>query len=501
MADYNPSVALGINAPDPQGGLNTLSKILGLGQQGLAIKGQQSENVTRAAMATEAAQNAKEKMAGAQLLSDPVGTGIVDADGNPTKDAQKIIYKAMPTTGSAHYQGLLTGAKSKVEFNRSVNNLSADERAEVGSMFSGAAAGAQSVDEVNTAAQNFLKQKEGLPTYGDFKTIVDTGSHIVNHVNDQEQKQGKIIPVGQESWRRGAFGLGRQVLGAAGVVGSGGVGAPSNDQIDTGGTVQPVVRAPALQGGAPTAAGPPIQKTIAPGVVTSPAGPLARTTAGGEVIPLTDKSNVNITAAQKIGQVGQAEGVSNRVQQALHQANSTVQAQDALTRAKAILESPESPNTGAGFEKVKEFKNFLSTLGIDTAGAEDMNALTKNLARYEASRATAAGLGSTDAARELAHNGSPGVQLDNKALQGIVNQSIATEKAIAAYAKVQSKTNDPQQMLKNETDFRNLPNVIKAYEYGMSRNPAEANAFLHQHGMTPKEMSEARKALKEFEAR
>jgi len=35
MADYNASVALGINPPDPQGGLNTLNKIMELGQRGL----------------------------------------------------------------------------------------------------------------------------------------------------------------------------------------------------------------------------------------------------------------------------------------------------------------------------------------------------------------------------------------------------------------------------------------------------------------------------------
>ena len=44
MAEINSQVALGINSPDPNHGLNTLSKVLGLGQQGLAIRGQQSEN-------------------------------------------------------------------------------------------------------------------------------------------------------------------------------------------------------------------------------------------------------------------------------------------------------------------------------------------------------------------------------------------------------------------------------------------------------------------------
>src|ERR1700743_2148483 len=130
MADYNPSVALGINAPDPQGGLNTLNKIMELGQRGLSIQGQKSENQVLAAKATEAQQNAKEKMSGAQLLSDPVGNGLVDADGNPTKDAQKIIYQAMPTTGADHYQGILSGAKAKVEFAKAANGLSGDIRNE-----------------------------------------------------------------------------------------------------------------------------------------------------------------------------------------------------------------------------------------------------------------------------------------------------------------------------------------------------------------------------------
>jgi hypothetical protein len=124
-----------------------------------------------------------------------------------------------------------------------------------------------------------------------------------------------------------------------------------------------------------------------------------------------------------------------------------------------------------------------------------------SLARYEAARATASGLGGTDAARELAHNGSPNVTLDNKAALGIVNQSLATEKALASYAKVQSKTNDPQTLLKNESDFRNIPNLIEAHEYGMSRNPDEANAYLKSHGISAEQMKSSRAAIKEFDSR
>jgi hypothetical protein len=104
-------------------------------------------------------------------------------------------------------------------------------------------------------------------------------------------------------------------------------------------------------------------------------------------------------------------------------------------------------------------------------------------------------------ARELAHNGSPNVTLDNKAALGIVNQSLATEKALASYAKVQSKTNDPQTLLKNESDFRNIPNLIEAHEYGMSRNPDEANAYLKSHGISAEQMKSSRAAIKEFDSR
>ena len=114
MADVNPSVALGIQPPDPQGGLNTLSKIMGLGQQGLAIRGQQSQNQSLAAKATIDQQTAKENQNLAQLLSDPVKNGIVDQDGNPTPDAQKIVMQAAPTTGQDHYDKFVKAATTKV---------------------------------------------------------------------------------------------------------------------------------------------------------------------------------------------------------------------------------------------------------------------------------------------------------------------------------------------------------------------------------------------------
>jgi hypothetical protein len=164
------------------------------------------------------------------------------------------------------------------------------------------------------------------------------------------------------------------------------------------------------------------------------------------------------------------------------------------------LDQPNAPKTGGAFEDIKNMKNLMASLGADTQGADDMNSLVKNLARYEASRATQAGLGGTDAARELAHNGSPNITLDNAALKGIVTQSLATEKALAAYANIQSRITDPNKLIENETTFRSIPHLIEGYEFGLARNATEAQQFLNKHGLTKQEMAEVRRKIKAFES-
>ena len=232
----------------------------------------------------------------------------------------------------------------------------------------------------------------------------------------------------------------------------------------------------------------------APRAAQQPPSPAAAA-AGPSSIPAPYKPGQAQTTPELSGALGL------RVSQAQSAANNTTQAQDALTRARAILDNPEGPDTGSGFENKKAIMNFLSSAGIDTKGADDANTLAKNLARYEASRATQAGLGGTDAARELAHSGSPTVALDNKALKGVVTQSLATEKALAAYAGVQSQSQDPAVLAKNEKDFRNIPNLIEGYEYGLARNPKEADEFLTKHGVTRDQMTKTRQMIKEFEGR
>ena len=315
MADN--SVAAGINPPPAPNALGTLSSILGLQQQRQQLQIQAQELESKTAAATVAQQGAKETQAAAQLLQDPVGNGLIDADGNPTKDAQSIVMRSMPTTGSTRYQQIVDAAKSKVEFNTSVNNLNASERQESGSMFAGAAAGARTPADIKDAADAFLAQKEGTPNYNDFKKIVDTSMGIINHQGQQQAARGQIVPTGQEAWRQAALGVGRTVLGAAGVVGAGGIGNPAQstnaagqnqlaNQI-TGARSMPALGPGATNPGTPAVAGATTQATGAAGIDVERANQVsAQQQQSSGLIPLTkeiDRLSHEISSSKIAGVV------------------------------------------------------------------------------------------------------------------------------------------------------------------------------------------------------
>lgn len=251
MADYNPAVSLNINSPDPQQGLNTLSKIMGLSQQGLAIKGQLSENVTRAAAATEAAQGAKERIGLANLIQDPVGNGITDNEGNELPGAKNKILAVAPTTGAQHYANLVNASKSKVEFNSAVNGLRTTERAELANGVSGMGARAQSPDEIISGLDDMVEAKKGTPEYANYQTIAGTMKTAITHMADKS-KSGTPVAAGQEPWRRVALNIGASILPAPSTVGPGGVA--NQGQANTGAGVvnrDPITGAISAPPGAP----------------------------------------------------------------------------------------------------------------------------------------------------------------------------------------------------------------------------------------------------------
>jgi len=381
MADYNPAVALNTNPPDPQQGLNTLSKIMTLGQQGLGIRGQQSQNQSLAAKATIDTQTAKENQALAGLMSDPIKNGLVDQDGNPTKDAQTIIMRAAPTTGSAHTSALLDAATKKVGFNSAVNSLRTSERSEIASTVAGAASGAQQPSDVTDAIDNLVASKKGTPEEGNYQTIANTAKAAINHLASKTSGSNPP-PAGQEPWRQGALNIGRSVLPPAQTVGAGGIAAPQGATQETPTGIQAGTTAPALQGGAFTPSGPVTPKGIPPGFEltedpithnkylwnrqtgeTKPFGAGAPT-GSGKTGPASPNAPPSAPPQRQIGEAqAQASQVDTNFQN--HQANvkaasAANQQLDQIKNVASILDS--GVKTGAGAQAASQAEQALSNI-------------------------------------------------------------------------------------------------------------------------------------------
>jgi hypothetical protein len=484
MADFGTPVAQNVDV-SPNKSIQTLSGLLSLQSQKLGLQGQ-------TAQVQQEQQTASQRAGIASFMSSFDPTKHVGADG--TLDLNEVLTdpklrqaagdqfpQIMQSMISAK-QGQLTAKQQLADLNGSLRNQFSST---VGSLRT-------DPEVVKDTPAGRAKVQQAL---GDF---AETGGEDAARVANVYGQVLSHVPPGKLSQTLSNFQLQAMDAGAQS-------GRQAPNLVDTG---------PSLVNTNPQAAGgnlagtPDLKKGVAPSVISTPAGPVARVGGNGTTLtPLTTAPgpggapapNLNQTTAEVETGRGLAHGVTERVSQAQSAANNTTQAQDALSRAKAIMET-SGPDTGGAFEKLKGLKNLFASAGMDTEGATDANSLVKNLARYEAARATQAGLGGTDAARELAHNGSPNTAVDKKALIGIINQSLATEKALAAYASKQSKTTDPKQLMKNENDFRNIPHLIEGYEYGMSRNANEANLFLGKHGLKADEMRKTRQLIKQFES-
>jgi len=486
MPEMTP-IATQIRPPDPSAGINAYSGILGLQQQKQALQTGAIQQQTAGAEMQQAQQRNKELQAAQQLAINGAKSGQYD-DGQGGLDRQKLaddITKVAPTYGQPIISSLLSQANEVVANKRAHQALSQEQQGQMGSTFGALATKQDLTNSDFIDALNTLTDQNKDPQFK--RMAMSMLTHLPPNASPQQLQQ-----------------LARRwSIAATGPETATGQTNPAVSTMQAPGGLQAINTNPQAPGGIGPI-GQPMAQGVAPSIVTTPAGPLARVGGNGtSLTPLSSNAptDLNPTRVQQAVNVGSAEGVTGRVQQAQSAANNTVQAQDALSRARTILDEPSAPNTGAGFQKVQGLKNLMSTLGIDTQGATDANSLVKNLARYEAARATQAGLGGTDAARELAHNGSPNVSVDNGALRGIVTQSLATERALAAYANVQTKTKDAGSLAKNEADFRNIPNLIQGYEYGLARSPSEAEEFLKKHGLSRAEMAKTRQLIKEFESR
>jgi hypothetical protein len=443
MADVNPQVALNVVPPDPQGGLKTLSSIMGLGSQGLAIRGQQSQNQSLAAKATIDQQTAKENQALAGLMSDPIKAGIVNQDGVPTKDAQTIIMRAAPTTGSAHTSALLDAATKKVGYNTAVNSLLTQDRTELANGIAGVTARAQSPDDITDAVDQIVASKKGTPEYGNYQTIASTMKQAITHLAKQNSGTNPAPP-GKEPWRVGAANIASSMGGGLPTAQNTGAGVVNRDPI-LGTLSQPP--------GAPTG---------------SPINPTPPQVAGA--------------TAGVVGGVGADRDRANQVSAAVGPANQTV------TITKEIDDLADQVHSGKISQAISK---AAAAVGMDsTTYARQL--LEKDLGRLKATASAGAG---TDQRQATVLSGFPDATSDNQTIhtamdytRGVARQDLARGNLLN-----QVRSKDP-----NVRGFQHADDVLTGntdplmHEFNALKTPAERIGFYKRNFSDPQKAQEFR---------
>jgi hypothetical protein len=424
MADFGSPPTANYTPPD---GLATLGNMMSLKakkqsieSQQLQMEGQRSTNQILAGQAVNTQQDAKETQAGAQLMSDPVGNGLTDEEGKPTKDAYTIIKRSMPMTGDKHYSDLLAAASGNVQYKNSWLKLRGDVRQDVSSRLAGVAADpANGLPEIQDAIDNLKKDYADTPAASDVNTIADVSKQAVDKAGNKHGIQGA---------KQVIMGFSRGGLGNAGVTGPGGVAAPTNGSIDTGGQIQPVVQAPALAGGGVTSAGPPIAKVTPPANVAGPNGQIVHVPTGGAGLPTLGGGGPTApagspqprTAVDDAPPPNAPRAVQENFQRSATEAQqhvSDVRKADAdygnnVAISNTIRHLSDSTDTGPG---TKIWHTAMAGLGVDSgANYQELGAF---LDRQAAGLRTQMGLPGTNAGAEESKAISGNTEYSRKALQ------------------------------------------------------------------------------------
>jgi hypothetical protein len=445
MPDYNPSVALGINSQEPNQGLKTLSSIMGLGQQGLAIRGQQSQNQSLAAKATVDTQSAAENQNLAKLMADPVGNGIVDADGNPTKAAQQKIMAAAPTTGSQHYSDFVNAASNKVKFNGALNELRTSERQEVLQNYAGAASSADSPEDVKAVGAALLASKKGTPEEGNYQDIVNGLNGQMDLAEKHQKATGKVAVPGQELWRGAVLTATRAGLPSSATVGPGGLATPEQ---------------------ATTGAGN-VNRSRISGALSQPPG-----AATGSAINPTPVQVAGATTTA----TGQAAGDNERNTQI---SNSVAPSRQAIVLTQQMDKYADMVRTG---KYSQEIANAQAALGVNTPEAAARQLMGKTAAQL---KTIAIANAPSDTARDTINAGFPDPdKMNPDAIRGadeMIRGNMKMNLARAANAQRFQSTHGGTQGLRSADDQLTGTADGLMYEYQGLKPGPERQEFLQRH--------------------
>ena len=500
--DMPAPVANQIISPPPGASLNSMLGFLDVAKSRQALQTGQYEQKTAAAVAYQAQQDSKERMAGVQLLQDPIGNGILDAKTlQPTSNAQKILMNAMPTTWGKHYNDVINAAKEKVAYSSAANSLNQTERATVGNYTAGILADPNAkVDDVTSALDNLKEQVKDTPEAEHYNQIIGTQRKLATSI--AAHPTSKIYPSGQEPWRTALVGLNRGLLGTSELTGPQGLATPQAANQNLGGAIQPGVTAPAIAGGGFTPTGTrtptvsPQTTAVGPGgqVVSVPTGGAGLPPLGGTGTPPAPPrgSPPPRTAQQDAPSPNAPKAVQDNYLRATSQANDHV---DMIRRtdesyglnttiANQIRSLSSNTDTGPG---TAAWHHVLGALGapIGANNVADYQLLGAYLDRQAASIRGAMGLPQTNEGQETSQAIAGSTQYQGKALRDKNDLTQSLTEGLHQYRNGLDRIAgfsgqaSPQAVQQFKSQWTNAfdPNVFKG-ELAFKRSKADGQTFI-----------------------
>jgi hypothetical protein len=468
MPDYNPAVSLGVTAPDPNQGLNSLSKIMGLGQQGLSIQEQKQaiqanqQKLQQGAIATQAAHDSTDffKAVPPDAYHDDSGlTSLEMAHKTPQYQSLSGAGKVAVDTQLNQFQ---TAGLSK---QKALLGISAEAR-DIGSR----AFMAASQDPTNAPAILAAAVK----TNPDVGQYINTFQGEMQNAKDKAGAYRTIAKLGQSISENN----------------------PKTQNVDTGSQIEQQTVDPAT--GRPTTVSK-LRKDIAPGTIGLPSGQVGTVGPGGQltVAPVASgaPSGAPKTAADDRPIPNAPKAVQDAYMAATEQANKHVESirtadesygnNKAISNAVRTLSSDAS--TGPGTET---WNHVMGVLG--TKGANNYQELGAFLDRQAATVRGQMGLPGTNAGAEDAKMIAGNTKYNAKVIQDKNDYTEALTDGLHMYRNGLDRIAgfggqaSPSQVNKFKSAWTNAfdPNVLIG-ENAYKRSKAEGDKFVSS--LAPKE--------------
>lgn len=480
MADFGAPVAQ--NVAGPQQGIQTISALMGLRQQQLAIQQAQAGVAGAQAQAQQEQQKNQELQQAQTLAQSAIKGAYRNPDGSLNADKLSTDITNIGPYAAQFGQAIIARANEGIQNQSAINKLNTQEQSQVADTLLSVA------NNPNLTYSDVVDAVTEMETNN--KDLARFGTSVMGMFHPDMNSEQLSTALKQMATSLHGAGVSPQLSQVQGPQGI--------QQIQTNlNAAAPIgpVGAPIRQGISPQIVTNPIthgQAVVGPGSTVQPIGPAP--SAGRPALP-DWLSGANGGWQPQPGQpeyIGQmTHNFVQRAQAGIQAANTAPQAIDALQRIDAILD--QGTWTGTAFSGFKDLKNLAASIGIDTTGTQNASELVKNMARYEAARAAA--VGNTDASRSLVEAGSPNFHMDAKAVKAVTQQSLANERIIQTYANLTETAPTPEIGMQREAQLRSIPHLLQTFELRDMKSKAEVDSFLKRYNLSGAELAKSSQAL------